>query len=494
MVDAPNREDEDAQRRLLALKARAMRLIQESVSGVGEMDERLTALLLTYRGLAHRAAADPATGLPNRTGLETALRREDAWCRRYGTPAAVVVLTVAAAGAPSAPGAGGNRGRDALLRGVAAALRTRTRGLDLIARLTEDTFAVVLPGADEAGAEALVTRLRAGLLALQLPGGEALPLRLAFGVATREETDSLATALDLAAARALVERAGPPAAVPAAADEEADDEQHPEPATPPVSAHAPTDAEPAAGHDPLVVPPAPMPAPGPSIARGRRGGLLRAALLAGSALLAILVALITGHRTEAPGPAVPSPTPTPAPAVWLARDLTGRCPPEPGMAACDPVRTALWAGDVAAWQDWAARQGEPRLTADEARGRAIAMRLAAGDPAARADLARATGQPLLVIAGVQARRDGDAVHIDAVEIVNLGSAPADLAGVTVPGFTTLGGGAALAAGQRCALGPAAAGAACPVTSPPTGPLTAAPGDHVPLRDAGGRILDDYVVP
>jgi hypothetical protein len=230
--------------------------------------------------------------------------------------------------------------------------------------------------------------------------------------------------------------------------------------------------------------------------------------------LLLLLAAVSTTLTLTPAPGEPALTPSPSPAsgrraggegtptaeAIVARDLSGRCVPEPGRAACDPVRAALWAGDVEAWRTWAAARGDPPPTPAQVQTATINLRLGAGDPAARIDLARATGQPLLLITAVRLRLLNGRALVTGVELSNPGAAPADLSGVEVAGGAArLAPGTALPPGGRCAVG---VGSTSPCPLAPAGPGLAGafvpvllvPGEAVHLRAPDGRLLDEFVLP
>jgi diguanylate cyclase (GGDEF)-like protein/PAS domain S-box-containing protein len=107
--------------------------------------------------LKHLAEHDPLTGLLNRRRFESELSRHVAQARRYGAEGAVIVLDVdhfKQVNDTCGHGAG-----DRLIAQVAAALRARLRGTDVIARVGGDEFAILLPKADRTGAEVVAASL-----------------------------------------------------------------------------------------------------------------------------------------------------------------------------------------------------------------------------------------------------------------------------------------------------------------------------------------------
>jgi diguanylate cyclase (GGDEF)-like protein len=195
---APTRA-EQARPGLLALSERGLGAVEELVRVLREHERELSALLERIRRLEPLVWADGLTGLLNRQGLMQALRREEARARRYHLPAAVVVCAVADVDAVRA--GHGPAAADALLQAVATALRDGSRGSDVVARIGDAAFAVVLPGADEAGARVYLERLCLNVGSVRLPDGAMAAVRLSAALGTREEAGSLSAALALAEGR-----------------------------------------------------------------------------------------------------------------------------------------------------------------------------------------------------------------------------------------------------------------------------------------------------
>ena len=112
---------------------------------------------------------DPLTGLFNRRRFEHELARHVSQVARYGPDGAAIVLGVdnfAQVSDTLGPEAG-----DALVTAVAALLRSSLRESDIVARLGEDEFAILLPRSDHAEAEDVVIKLvRAARERLSAPG------------------------------------------------------------------------------------------------------------------------------------------------------------------------------------------------------------------------------------------------------------------------------------------------------------------------------------
>jgi diguanylate cyclase (GGDEF)-like protein/PAS domain S-box-containing protein len=127
--------------------------------------ERLTLVQLldmterkrTEAQLRELAEHDALTGLLNRRCFTRELERHAAHARRYGAEGAVLVLD--ADHFKQVNDTAGHGAGDRLLVEVAEALRARLRGTDVIARFGGDEFAILLPRADRAAAEAVARSL-----------------------------------------------------------------------------------------------------------------------------------------------------------------------------------------------------------------------------------------------------------------------------------------------------------------------------------------------
>ena len=133
-----------------------------------ELTARLLSSLLDLELLAtsaqrraERAEAesltDGLTGLYNRRGWDRLLDAEEARCRRYGHPSAVIAVDVD--GLKQLNDALGHAAGDDLLERTADALRAAVRGQDIVGRVGGDEFAVLAVECRLEGAAAIVARL-----------------------------------------------------------------------------------------------------------------------------------------------------------------------------------------------------------------------------------------------------------------------------------------------------------------------------------------------
>ena len=134
---------------------------------------------------AERAEADlltdSLTGLFNRRGWDSLLIAEESRCKRYGSPACVLVIDL-----DELKAINDNHGHavgDALIQRAAEVLISATRQQDIVARLGGDEFAVLAVECDSAGGEALMERL--------MNAFAAAGVKASIGMALRNPADTL---------------------------------------------------------------------------------------------------------------------------------------------------------------------------------------------------------------------------------------------------------------------------------------------------------------
>ncbi len=157
-------------------------------------------------------AAAPATGMLDRGRLEELL--EVMLLQARMTDGGVALIRFGVDGADGVRTGGGRHGRsgnDALLQAVGTRLRRRLRRGDLVARLGDDDFLVVLPNLDQGTAaregERVADELAGTLTAAQPVVAEAVAARVSIGVSTfPADGDSCDELLQAAAGRMYAAR------------------------------------------------------------------------------------------------------------------------------------------------------------------------------------------------------------------------------------------------------------------------------------------------
>jgi diguanylate cyclase (GGDEF)-like protein len=113
----------------------------------------------TEAELRYLADHDSLTGLLNRRSFRARLDRYVSFSARYGGQGAVMIIDID--GLKEVNDRLGHQPGDNLIRRVADVLRERVRTTDIVARLSGDEFAVLMPQSDTAGALQLGEDLRA---------------------------------------------------------------------------------------------------------------------------------------------------------------------------------------------------------------------------------------------------------------------------------------------------------------------------------------------
>ncbi|MGN6277033.1 MAG: putative bifunctional diguanylate cyclase/phosphodiesterase [Solirubrobacterales bacterium] len=138
-----------------ALDAVLAKLAPEDRSVVQGALERAEQTEAELRFLAEH---DPLTGLVNRRRFRSELDQYVSFAARYGGRGAVMVIDID--GLKELNDKLGHQAGDALIRRVSEILRERVRATDIVARLSGDEFAVLMPQTDAAGALQLGEDLR----------------------------------------------------------------------------------------------------------------------------------------------------------------------------------------------------------------------------------------------------------------------------------------------------------------------------------------------
>jgi diguanylate cyclase (GGDEF)-like protein len=176
------------------------------VHTLAERNAQLQKVAALQAELQEQALRDPLTGLLNRRALQ---QRFDDCTRRDGPqrlPLALVLLDVDHF--KSVNDRHGHATGDTVLRELGAALQAGLRAGDMVFRFGGEEFALLLPGADAAGAVRRVTALREHLNAQPLPSVPE-PITFSAGVtawpAGGDTLDALLRAADAAMYRAKAE-------------------------------------------------------------------------------------------------------------------------------------------------------------------------------------------------------------------------------------------------------------------------------------------------
>jgi diguanylate cyclase (GGDEF)-like protein len=144
---------------------------------------------------------DELTGLANHRRFQEALGKAIAHAQRSGEPLSLVLIDVD--DFKRVNDTYGHPCGDAVLRAIGAILRERTRAADTPARYGGEELAVIMPGADAAGACASAEELRAAVAAAVADGPDGpVSVTASFGVAAFgsavPDGDALVAAADAA--------------------------------------------------------------------------------------------------------------------------------------------------------------------------------------------------------------------------------------------------------------------------------------------------------
>ncbi len=134
----------------------------------------------TESELRFLADHDSLTGLLNRRRFRAELDQYVSFTARYGGRGAVMVIDID--GLKEVNDKRGHQEGDRLIRGVADVLRERVRATDLVARLSGDEFAVLMPQTDTAGALQLGEDLRAQVAEGFAQSSETAPASISVGI------------------------------------------------------------------------------------------------------------------------------------------------------------------------------------------------------------------------------------------------------------------------------------------------------------------------
>jgi len=144
------------------------------------VEDALSRAERTEAGLRYLADHDSLTGLLDRRRFRAELDQYVSFSARYGGQGAVMIIDID--GLKTVNDAFGHHAGDTLIRQIAAILRERVRATDIVARLSGDEFAVLMPQADVAGALQLGEDLRERVAEEAAPVPDAAGATISVGI------------------------------------------------------------------------------------------------------------------------------------------------------------------------------------------------------------------------------------------------------------------------------------------------------------------------
>jgi diguanylate cyclase (GGDEF)-like protein len=181
--------------------------IESVLAKLGPSDRKVVTEALaqaerTESQLRYLADHDSLTGLLDRRRFRAELDQYVSFSARYGGQGAVMIIDID--GLKAVNDAHGHHSGDNLIRLIAAIMRERVRTTDIVARLSGDEFAVLMPQTDTAGALQLGEDLRAQVAESATPVPDAESATISVGVTMfGSESDVSAEAVLLAADQAM---------------------------------------------------------------------------------------------------------------------------------------------------------------------------------------------------------------------------------------------------------------------------------------------------
>ena len=161
----------------------AIKAVLDKLEG-GDREVVLAALERAERTeteLRYLADHDSLTGLLDRRRFRAELDQFVSFSARYGGQGAVMIIDID--GLKMVNDAFGHQSGDNLIRQVAAIMRERIRATDIVARLSGDEFAVLMPQTDVSGAMTLAEELRTEVAENARPAQDAEAVTISVGIA-----------------------------------------------------------------------------------------------------------------------------------------------------------------------------------------------------------------------------------------------------------------------------------------------------------------------
>lgn len=160
-------------------------LVSRLLSTIIGEEMRSAQLSATAERLSQSVHYDTLTGVLNRTGWDRLVAEAASNAARLGNPQSVVMIDLD--GLKIINDATGHAAGDEYLRKAAAVMSTTIRVPDIVARLGGDEFGILLDNVTDAGASALVPRLRTAL--------DSAGVRASIGWAARDPRGQLVDAI-----------------------------------------------------------------------------------------------------------------------------------------------------------------------------------------------------------------------------------------------------------------------------------------------------------
>jgi len=144
------------------------------------IDEALAQAAKTEAQLRYIADHDSLTGLLDRRRFRSELDQYVSFSARYGGQGAVMIIDID--GLKAVNDTLGHHAGDQLIRRVAGIMRERVRATDIVARLSGDEFAVLMPQTDTTGALHLGEDLRAQVAESVSPAPDNAAATISVGI------------------------------------------------------------------------------------------------------------------------------------------------------------------------------------------------------------------------------------------------------------------------------------------------------------------------
>ena len=159
--------------------------VEAALAKLGAEDREIVLARLrkaerTESELRYLADHDSLTGLLDRRRFRGELDQYVSFSARYGGQGAVMIVDID--GLKAVNDTLGHQAGDNLIRQVAETLRERVRATDIVARLSGDEFAVLMPQTDTAGALALGEDLRAQVAEGERSSAEPISTTISVGI------------------------------------------------------------------------------------------------------------------------------------------------------------------------------------------------------------------------------------------------------------------------------------------------------------------------